>query len=217
MLLDQCDSSMLHRVHAGTPPRDQTLPGHRRGGRRQLSGPRRRSDRLPGAERLRQVDHHEDDYGTHGGDRRGNPVRGPAHPARSDGLQAPHGIRARRAANLCASDWPRIPDHDWPVARSARSTHHRTHRRSAAPVRPARRPARADLVLFKRHAAKSAALGGVAAQPGFDPAGRAFFGTGCGIHAGDAQLDAGARGARGKWCCSARTSSKPWSACARTW
>ena len=64
-----------------------------------------------------------------------NPFRRRAHSPRSHRPQAAHGLRAGRAASVCPSERPGIPDHGGPTARLAREAHGGTHRRPASPSR----------------------------------------------------------------------------------
>ena len=80
-------------------------PGRRR---RQLPRARRRGHRLSRAERLRQIDHDEDDHRPDRADGGRDLFRRRADPARSDRLQAAARLRARRAAPLSAPDGPRV-------------------------------------------------------------------------------------------------------------
>src|SRR5215472_17678062 len=105
-------------IHAGTPQRFETIQWHPRRGERQFLCAPRRSDRLPGAEWLRQIDHHEDDYPADRKDFWGDSPGWGTYRARPHRFQAAHGLRTGRTASLPAPDGAGIPGNGGAVART---------------------------------------------------------------------------------------------------
>src|SRR6185312_910595 len=170
MLLDYVQGSMLHRYHHARASQClETLQRNDSGRSCLLCRKTGGGDRLPGAERVWEVNHHEDDHRPDPDERRRHSVRWRADRAGSHGLEAAHGLRAGGAASLWTPERAGVPGDGWPVAALARQAHSRKDRWPAASVLAAWGPACPGLFIFEGHAAEGADLRGIVAQPRTDP------------------------------------------------